>query len=199
MIIAIQDSDAASTTGTLVTKEPDKLPRFFVVLTYISLAISLFPFAFSLIIVSISRLHSIPTIIAYVLSTPFHVAALLIIWQHSRQIDMQFPFRPSSWRSIGYICFLAAIWLFSMVTCALGAQSFVKTRICTFSVDTKMEVCDTHHYERTVFALIGSTALAVFEALILCSMAVVCYRSRPLQDAPPMSQSPIPSPKVLSA
>ncbi|KDR75559.1 hypothetical protein GALMADRAFT_248039 [Galerina marginata CBS 339.88] len=207
---SVDNSDAISVTNTLVvdTKETEKLPRFFSALTYASLGLSFIPFVFSLIIIQISRINSIPTILAYFFSTPFHLAALLLIWQQSRQIDMQLPFHPTSWRSIAYISFLAAMWLFAMITAGMGARAFVAgTRTCTtvFSDGHSRSVCYDNHFNRMVGFLISATAIAVLEAFVLCVMAFLCFRSRPRKQTPQVpsprssSPSPSPSPKVLSA
>jgi len=207
MIIApVDNSDAASTTNTLVTKDSGKMPRFFAALTYASLVISIVPFIFSFMFVTISQLYTLPTILAYLFTTPFHVAALLIMCQHSRQIDMQLPFQPSSWRSIIYIGFLAAIWLLSMITCAMGANSFLSGTGClSIGVDNsdaiQVECYPNNHTLRNGFMFSSSTGLAALEMIILSTMVVVCYQNQPRQENLPTSirpEPPVPSPKVVS-
>ncbi|PPQ88953.1 hypothetical protein CVT25_005052 [Psilocybe cyanescens] len=200
MIIAesVDNSDAASIT-TLVTKTPEKMPRFFAGLTYTSLFFSVFPFAFALINVLTTRLYSIPTIIAYVVTTPFHVGALLIIWQHKRQIDMQLPFNPTTWRNMIHIAFLICVWLFSAITSAMGARQFMEKKLCWDDAREMVVTCDRHNYTRTATTFLSSALLSVFEVLLLTTILLICYRSRPRKDVQvdiPLSRTS--SPKAIS-
>jgi len=185
----IDTSDAAS-THTLVSCETSKIPRHLALFTYASLGFSILPFVFALINVSLSPLHSIPSIIAYVFSTPFHVATILVAWQHARQVDPLLPFEPSSWRSIGYTCFLVLLWLYSTASCAIGSGLFHQLE------------CQQQHssctMNRVLITFVVSAILAGFEVFIMSAIAIVCYRNRPGKELVP---PPIPMtsrPKVIS-
>lgn len=200
MIIAesVDNSDAASIT-TLVTKGPEKMPRFFAGLTYSSLFFTVFPFSFALINVLTTRLYTIPTIIAYVITTPFHVGALLIIWQHNRQIDMQLPFNPTTWRNMIHIIFLMCVWLTSFITSSIGARELMERKLCWDSERQMVVTCDQRNYARTATTFITSALLSAFEVLLLTAILIICYRSRPREEAPveiPLSRTP--SPKAIS-
>jgi len=187
-MIIVDTSDTAS-THTLVSCENSKIPQHLPLLTYTSLGFSILPFIFALINVSLSPLYSIPTIIAYVFSTPFHVATILVAWQHARQVDPTLPFEPSSWRSIGYTCFLIVLWLYSTATCAIGSRIF--HRIYCSSSKCPMDP--------VLITFVVSAILAGFEVFIMSVIATICYRNRPKEVVPP---SPIPMtsrPKVVSA
>jgi len=187
-MIIIDTSDTAS-THTLVSCENPKIPRHLVHVTYASLIFSILPFIFALINVLLSPLHSIPTIVAYVLSTPFHVATILIVWQHARQVDPTLPFEPSSARSIGYTCFLVLMWAYSTATCAIGSRIFEQLD-CHLS-----SKCTSN---RVLITFVVSTILAGFEVFIMSAIAIMCYRNRPNKVA----SRPIPMtsrPKVVSA
>lgn len=191
-MIIVDTSDAAS-SHTLVSCESSKIPRHLVNFTYASLGFSILPFIFALINVSISPLHSIPTIIAYVFSTPFHVATILVAWQYDRQVDPTLPFEPSSWRSIGYTCFLFASWVYSTVVCAAGSQLFHRLA-CHLS-----SKCTTDH--RVLITFVVSAILAGFEVFIVSAIAIVCYRNRPGKEVepPPIPMTTRPNLKVVSA
>lgn len=188
-MIIVDTSDTAS-THTLVSCEHSKIPRHLVLFTYASLGFSILPFIFALINILISPLHSIPSIIAYVFSTPFHVATILIAWQHARQVDPTLPFEPTSLRSIAYTSFLVVLWIFSTATSAVGSQIFHQFQ-CQFSSKCTMD--------RILITFVVSTILEGFEVFIMSAIAVMCYRNRPGKEvAPP----PIPMtsrPKVVSA
>ncbi|PPQ83111.1 hypothetical protein CVT26_008770 [Gymnopilus dilepis] len=204
----VDNSDAASTTNTLVSKEPEGLPHFFTKLSYASLAISLVPFVFSLIIVTVSRINSIPTILAYVFTTPFHVAALLLIWQHSRQHEIQLPFRATSWRSILYMTFLAGMWVFSMISCASGAGTFHNMKDCTGAGDasSQQDCFPSKGAAHIGTALVSSTVLSSLEFFLFITLCITSYRARPPRndsslEAPSpesISMEPVSTPKVLS-
>ena len=188
----IETSDTAS-THTLVSCENSKIPRHLVHVTYASLGFSILPFIFALINVSLSPLHSIPTIIAYVLSTPFHVATILIAWQHARQVDPTLPFEPSSLRSIGYTCFLVVFWTLSTAFCAVGSGIFNESR-----VECHLVLPSTCTTDRVLITFVVSTILAGFEVFIMSAIAIMCYRNRPGKEVVP---PPIPMTsrtKVLS-
>ena len=184
----IETSDTAS-THTLVSCENPKIPRHLVQVTYASLGFSILPFIFALINVSLSPLHSIPTIIAYVLSTPFHVATILIAWQHARQVDPTLPFEPSSYRSIGYTCFLVVLWAYSTASCAIGSRIFEELE-CRDSSKCTMN--------RILITFVVSTILAGFEVFIMSTIAIMCYRNRPSKEvvSPPLPMTC--RPKVVS-
>ncbi|KAF8911638.1 hypothetical protein CPB84DRAFT_1762438 [Gymnopilus junonius] len=206
----VDNSDAASTTNTLVAKEPERMPHFFSKLTYASLAISLIPFVFSLIVVTVSRINSVPTILAYVLATPFHVGALLIVWQHSRQLEMQLPFKATSWRSIAYMVFLAGMWTFSMISCAIGANTFHNMKDCSQTIQTtngssQEENCYPAKGARHIgTALVISTLLSALEFIVFSTLAISSYRARPRNENTETSPTesigmePISITKVLS-
>jgi hypothetical protein len=178
-MIIVDTSDTAS-THTLVSCENSKIPRYLVHVTYASLGFSILPFIFALINVSLSPLHSIPTIIAYVLSTPFHVATILIAWQHARQVDPTLPFEPSSLRSIGYTCFLVVFWVLSTVFCAVGTRLFDEIECHR---DLKLSsICNT---DRVLITFVVSTILAGFEVFIMSTIAIMCYRNRPGKGVEP--------------
>lgn len=191
-MIIVETSDTAS-THTLVSCENTKIPRYLVHVTYASLGFSILPFIFALINVSLSPLHSIPTIIAYVLSTPFHVATILIAWQHARQLDPTLPFEPSSSRSIGYTCFLVVFWVLSTAFCAVGSRIFDQVECHRDLLST---ICTS---DRVLITFIVSTILAGFEVFIMSAIAIMCYRNRPskgvVQPLIPMTSRP----KVVSA
>ncbi|KAF8806693.1 hypothetical protein BYT27DRAFT_7339254 [Phlegmacium glaucopus] len=189
IIVDTSESDAAS-THTLVSCESSKIPRLLPHFTYASLGFSILPFMFALINVSLSPLHSIPTIIAYVLSTPFHVATILVAWQHARQLDPTLPFEPSSWWSIGYTCFLVVVWLYSTASCAVGSRIFHRLDCTTKCI-----------MDPVLITFVVSAILAGFEVFIMSAIAILCYRNRPKEVVPP-SPIPIPMisrPKVVSA
>ena len=189
----IETSDTAS-THTLVSCENSKVPRHLVHVTYASLAFSILPFIFALINVSLSPLHSIPTIIAYVLSTPFHVATILIAWQHARQVDPSLPFEPSSLPSIGYTCFLVVFWVLSTAFCAVGSRIFEQWQVeCRLDISL---VCTT---DRVLITFIVSTVLAGFEVIIMSAIAIMCYRNRPGKGVVPPLIPMFSRPKVVSA
>lgn len=191
-MIIVETSDTAS-THTLVSCENAKIPRHLVHVTYASLGFSILPFIFALINVSISPLHSIPTIIAYVLSTPFHVATILIAWQHARQVDPTLPFEPSSLRSIGYTCFLVVFWMLSTAFCAVGSRIFDQAEC---HGDLSSSICNSN---RVLITFVVSTILAGFEVFIMSAIAIMCYRNRFGKGVVP---PPIPMtsrPKVVSA
>jgi len=190
----IETSDTAS-THTLVSCENSKIPRHLVHVTYASLIFSILPFIFALINVSLSPAHSIPTIIAYVLSTPFHVATILIAWQHARQVDPTLPFEPSSLRSIGYTCFLVVFWVLSTAFCAAGSGIFKFDQSeCHRNFSS---ACTT---DRVLITFVVSTILAGFEVFIMSAIAIMCYRNRPGKEVvPPPSRIPMTSrTKVIS-
>ena len=190
-MIIVDTSDTAS-THTLVSCENSKIPRHLVDVTYLSLVFSILPFIFALINVSISPLDSIPTIIAYVFSTPFHVATILIAWQHARQVDPTLPFEPSSWRSIGYTCFLVIFWVYSTAACIIGSRIY-QHKECHNS-----HKC--HTMDRIQITFVVSAILAAFEVFVMSAIAIMCYRNRPgKEDVPPpipMTSRPL---KVVSA
>ena len=151
----IETSDTAS-THTLVSCENSKIPRHLVHVTYASLAFSILPFIFALINVSLSPVHSIPTIIAYVFSTPFHVATSLIAWQYARQLDPTLPFEPTSQKSIGYTCFLVVCWVFSTAYAAIGSRMFGDVELeCHLSL-RHSSLCTT---DRVLITFVVSTIL----------------------------------------
>jgi len=192
----IETSDTAS-THTLVSCENSKIPQHLVHVTYASLAFSILPFIFALINVSLSPLHSIPTIIAYVFSTPFHVATILIAWQHARELDPKLPFEPTSLRSIGYTCFLVVCWVFSTAYSAIGSRIFGYWHVeCHLSFSS---LCTT---DRVLITFVVSTILAGFEVFIMSAIAIMCYRNRPGKGVTPSLSIPMTSrrgPKVVSA
>ena len=178
-MIIIDTSDTAS-THTLVSCENSKIPRHLLHVTYASLTFSILPFIFALINVTLSPLHSIPTIIAYVLSTPFHVATILIAWQHERQVDPTLPFEPSSLRSIGYTCFLVVFWVLSTAFCAVGSRIFDYWRVeCRLDLSS---LCTT---DRVLITFVVSTILAGFEVFIMSAIAIMCYRNRSGKEVVP--------------
>ena len=190
----IETSDTAS-THTLVSCENSKIPRHLVHVTYASLAFSILPFIFALINVSLSPLHSIPTIIAYVLSTPFHVATILIAWQHARQVDPTLPFEPSSLRTIGYTCFLVGFWVLSTAFCAVASGIFEHWQVECRHLSS---LCSTN---RVLITFVVSTILAGFEVFIMSAIAIMCYRNRPGKDVEPphIPMTSRPNFKVVSA
>ncbi|KAF8161449.1 hypothetical protein B0H34DRAFT_796241 [Crassisporium funariophilum] len=189
----ITDSTDAASTHTLVAT--NKIPRYLVHLTYASLGFSILPFIFALINVSLSPFHSIPTIIAYVFTTTFHVATVLVAWQNARDIDTTLPFEPSGGRSIAYICFLFALWIYSLITCAFGSRMFING-FCTFGSQFGMN-CAPNHYSRILATFVVSTVLAGSEVLIIGAIGIVCYRQRPQKEKPIALVHP--APKVVSA
>jgi hypothetical protein len=202
----IDDRSDALSTNTLVPTE--KIPPYFVHLTYASLGFSILPFIFSLVNVAISPLHSIPTILAYVFTTPFHIAALLVVWQHKRQIDTTLPFEPSATRTMAYTCFLTGLWIFSTVTCGVGSQKFVKLGPCPpVAPDAPPTLilvpCNIPH-KRVVASFVVSTVLAGFEVIIVGAIIVVCYlhraKAKKSSVVPPESYPMTsPNPKIVSA
>jgi len=189
----IETSDTAS-THTLVSCENSKIPRHLVHVTYASLAFSILPFIFALINVSLSPLHSIPTIIAYVLSTPFHVATILIAWQHARQVDPTLPFEPSSLQSIGYTCFLVGFWVLSTAFSAVASGILEHWR-----VDCSLDLSSLCHTDRVLITFVVSTILAGFEVFIMSAIAIMCYRNRPGKEVVPPLIPMTSRPKVVSA
>ena len=192
-MIIVETSDTAS-THTLVSCENAKIPRHLLHVTYASLGFSILPFIFALINVSLSPLHSIPTIIAYVLSTPFHVATILIAWQHARQVDPTLPFEPTSLRSIGYTCFLVVFWVLSTAFCAVGSRIFDSVE-CHRDSDLS-SICSS---DRVLITFVVSTILAGFEVFIMSTIAIMCYRNRPGKGAVPPLIPMTSRPKVVSA
>ena len=195
----IDTSDTAS-THTLVSCENSKIPRHLVHVTYASLSFSILPFIFALINVSLSPLHSIPTIIAYVLSTPFHVATILIAWQHARQVDPTLPFEPSSMRSIGYTCFLVGFWVLSTAFCAVASGIF---KFEHSQVECRLDLSSlcNNDKDRVLITFVVSTILAGFEVFIMSAIAIMCYRNRPAKDVEPphIPMTSRPNFKVVSA
>lgn len=189
-MIIVETSDTAS-THTLVSCENSKIPRHLVHVTYASLAFSILPFIFALINVTLSPLHSIPTIIAYVLSTPFHVATILVAWQHARQVDPTLPFEPTSSWSIRYTCFLIVIWVFSTASCAAGSRIFDQLE-CHLSSKCSMN-------RGVLVTFIVSTILAGLEVFIMSAIALMCYRNRPSKGVVPPRIPMTSRPKVVSA
>jgi len=201
----IETSDTAS-IRTLVSCENSKIPRYLVHVTYASVGFSILPFIFALINVSLSPVHSIPTIIAYVLSTPFHVATILIAWQHARQVDPTLPFEPSSLRSIGYTCFLVVFWVLSTAFCAVGSGIFKSDQVeCHRDGDHHFlsSVCTTTGTDRVLITFVVSTILAGFEVFIMSAIAIMCYRNRPgkgvVPPLIPMTSRPLATVKVVSS
>ena len=188
-MIIVDISDTAS-TRTLVFSEKSKIPRYLTPVTYVSLGFSILPFIFALINVSLSPLHSIPSIIAYVFSTPFHVATILIAWQHARQVDPTLPFEPSSWRSIAYTSFLVVLWAYATASCAIGSRIFHHID-CDLSFKCTMD--------RVLITFFVSAILAGCEVFIMSAIAIMCYRNRAGKEVvqPPIPM--IPRPKVVSA
>ena len=189
-MIIVEASDTAS-THTLVSCENSKIPRHLVHVTYASLGFSILPFIFALINVTLSPFYSIPTIIAYVFSTPFHVATILIAWQHARQVDPTLPFEPSSYRSIGYTCFLVVFWAYSTGSCAIGSRIFDQP--CRVS-----SKCGTVGSDRVLITFVVSTILAGFEVFIMSAIAIMCYRNRPGKEVVPRPIPMTSRPKVVS-
>ncbi|KAF8957326.1 hypothetical protein BDZ97DRAFT_111812 [Flammula alnicola] len=192
-MIVLDNSDAAS-TNTLVTSE--KIPRYFVKLTYASLVFSILPFIFALINVLLSPIFAIPTILAYVFTSPFHVAAILVVWQHARQNDSALPFEPSSGRSISYTCFLAAMWIFSSITCGIGIPRFQPP----YCPDLGCSSNDYNKSAKTRTTFVVSTVLSTCEVMIMGAIILVCYLNRPRKvPSPPPTSASSSDPKVVSA
>lgn len=98
------------------------IPRYLLSLTYISLGFSILPFILALINVASSPVHSIPALIAYVLTAPFNVATLLVMWHIIRE-TVWIPFNISSKKTISFTAFLQVVWIFSTVMAGLIAAN----------------------------------------------------------------------------
>ena len=185
MIIADQ-SDTSSIFTLVPEKDSDKVPRFLVPLTYGSLGFSILPFVFSLISISTSPEYSIPTVVAFVFTTPFHIASLFVAWQHARGLDPTLPFEPTSIKAICYTLWLCALWVGSTVVCICGSRLFQAWyRRCEHLDDVLIGIpveCDTP-LQRTLITFAISTALSGVETMMIGLIVWVCWKNRPKKVA----------------
>jgi len=196
MIIA-DESDAASVFTLVPENDSDKVPRFLVPLTYGSLGFSILPFVFALINISNAPAYSVPIVVAFVFTTPFHIASLFVAWQHARGLDPTLPFVPTSIKTICYTWWLFILWVSSSAVCICGSRIFQAqySQCRNVGVDG-MGKCDVP-LERTLVTFAISTALSGVETMIIGLIIWVCWRNRPKKVVPETEMVERASPKVL--
>ncbi|KAH9474429.1 hypothetical protein JR316_0012888 [Psilocybe cubensis] len=68
----------------------------------------------------------VPTVLAYTLSLPFHIAILLLKWLERHKTESIMSFTPATPRYIAYSVLLVAFWVASVAVCSINLHTASK-------------------------------------------------------------------------
>ncbi|PPQ63765.1 hypothetical protein CVT24_004274 [Panaeolus cyanescens] len=200
-MIILDDADAASVhtlvqphsspdpnTNVTVNPEP-RIPRFVSRLTFASFGFSIPPLVLVLLNITLTRLHTVPTIAAFAFGMHFHIGNLigLLRYLSCRPLSIN-PKLTLKVNQPAHITFLISVWTFATIMSALAliGPGDVLSKICS----PRHRLSPTCVGEARI-TLIVSTVFSFIEVILLATILLMLstWNYRNPQAAPRMPMS----------
>lgn len=176
--VDVEANADASSVSTLVTSP--KFHRYFPGLAIASLPIS----TVALICAILNRsgapfgngnLNGLLAILAFALSLPYQVVAILLVWLHKHQTASILSFNPSSRRSIAYSAFLVLMWVGSVILAAWLISTGGNLDDC---IRDTLCYPDWQDIDQSNANIVVTLVLSAVEVLVFGGITVICYMHR---------------------
>ncbi|KJA25306.1 hypothetical protein HYPSUDRAFT_64887 [Hypholoma sublateritium FD-334 SS-4] len=118
------------------------------------------------------NLNGLLTILAFTLSLPYQVVAILLVWLNKHQIASILSFNPSSLRSIAYSAFLALMWVGSVILAAWLIATGGNIDDC---IRDTLCYPDWKDIDQSNANIVVTLVLSAVEVLVFGGMTVICY------------------------